>query len=39
MEKENRDMTQDEAYKQLFHSASLLKAVLAYAGIQVMAMQ
>jgi len=31
LEKENRDMTQDEAYKQLAHSASLLKAVLAYA--------
>jgi hypothetical protein len=31
LEKENRDMTQDEAYKQLFHSASLFKAVLAYA--------
>lgn len=29
--KENRHMTQDEAYKQLFHSASLLKAVLVYA--------
>lgn len=31
LEKENRDMTQDEAYKQLFYSASLLKAVLEYA--------
>lgn len=31
LEKENRDMTQDETYKQLFHSASLLQAVLAYA--------
>jgi hypothetical protein len=30
---ENRDLTQDEAYKQLVHSASLLKAVLAYATI------
>jgi hypothetical protein len=31
LKKENRDMTQDEAYKQLSHSASLLKAVLTYA--------
>ena len=31
LEKENRDMTQEEAYKQLFQSASLLKAVLGYA--------
>ncbi len=30
MEKENRDMTSDEAYSQLGHSASLLKAVLNY---------
>ncbi len=32
MEKENRDMKQDEAYMQLSHSASLLKAVLTYAA-------
>jgi hypothetical protein len=33
MEKEkNRDMKQDEAYVQLSHSASLLKAVLTYAA-------
>jgi hypothetical protein len=31
LEIENRDMTQEEAYKQLAHSASLLKAVLTYA--------
>ena len=30
LEKENRDMTSDEAYGQIFHSASLLKAVLQY---------
>jgi len=30
LEKENRDMTQDEAYAQIYHSASLLKAVLTY---------
>ena len=30
LEKENRDMTSDEAYVQIFHSASLLKAVLQY---------
>jgi len=28
---ENRDMTQDEAYAELSHSASLLRAVLSYA--------
>jgi predicted transcriptional regulator YheO len=28
---ENRDMTQDEAYTELSHSASLLRAVLSYA--------
>ncbi len=32
LEKENRDMTQDEAYVQISHSASLLKAILIYAG-------
>jgi hypothetical protein len=31
MKKQKRDMTQDEAYAQLAHSASLLKAVLMYA--------
>jgi hypothetical protein len=30
MEKENRDMTPDEAYRQIIHSASLLRAVLNY---------
>jgi hypothetical protein len=30
MMEENRDMTQDEAYGQLSHSASLLRAVLSY---------
>lgn len=30
LEKENRNMTKEEAYTQLGHSASLLKAVLAY---------
>lgn len=30
MEKENRDMTKEEAYVQLGHSASLLKAVVKY---------
>lgn len=30
LEKENRDMTQDEAYAQIYHSASLLKSVLIY---------
>ncbi len=29
---ENRDMTQDEAYRQVIESASLLKAVLVYVG-------
>ena len=32
MEKENRNMEQDEVYVQLSHSASLLKAVLTYAA-------
>jgi hypothetical protein len=31
LDNENRDMTQDEAYKQLYYGASLFKAVLAYA--------
>ena len=31
MKRENRDMTQDEAYLQLAHSASLLRGVLGYA--------
>lgn len=31
LEKENRNMTQEEAYTQIYHSASLLKAVLTYA--------
>jgi hypothetical protein len=31
LEKEGRDLTQDEAYNQLYHSASLFKAVLTYA--------
>ncbi len=31
LEKENGDMTKDEAYNQIYHSASLLKAVLIYA--------
>jgi hypothetical protein len=30
LEKENRDMTPDEAYGQLVHSASLLRAVLQF---------
>lgn len=30
LRKENRDMTREEAYKQLGHSASLLKAILGY---------
>ncbi len=30
MEKENRDMTSEEAYGQIVHSASLLRAVLQY---------
>jgi hypothetical protein len=30
LEKENRDMTSDEAYRQIVHSASLFKAVLQY---------
>ncbi|MDD1750175.1 MAG: hypothetical protein LUO89_09910 [Methanothrix sp.] len=34
LEKENRDMTSDEAYTQLSHSASLLKAALSYAKEQ-----
>ncbi len=32
LRKENRDMTPEEAYTQLGHSASLLEAVLAYLG-------
>jgi hypothetical protein len=32
MEREDRDMTQDEAYTELAHSASLLRAVLSYAN-------
>jgi hypothetical protein len=32
MEREDRDMTQDEAYVELAHSASLLRAVLFYAN-------
>lgn len=32
LEKEQRDMTQEEAYVQVTHSASLLKAVLAFAA-------
>ncbi len=31
LENQQRELTQEEAYKQLYHSASLLKAVLAYA--------
>jgi hypothetical protein len=35
LQEENRDMTKEEAYKQLGHSASLLKAILKYIeGIQ-----
>jgi len=30
LRKENRDMTKEEAYKQLGHSASLLRAILEY---------
>lgn len=32
MKKEDRDMTRDEAYRQLGHSASLLRAVLRHLG-------
>ena len=32
LRKENRDMTKEEAYRQLGHSASLLKAILGYVG-------
>lgn len=32
LEKENRDMTTDEAYTQAIHSASLVKAALSYAS-------
>jgi hypothetical protein len=32
LRKENRDMTKEEAYRQLGHSASLLKAILKYLG-------
>ncbi len=32
MKKENRDMTKEEAYQQLGHSASLLKAIVEYLG-------
>jgi hypothetical protein len=32
MEKENRDMTSDEAHSQIVHSASLLRAVLHYSS-------
>ncbi len=32
LEKEDRDMTSEEAYAQISHSASLLRAVLLYAG-------
>jgi len=32
MRKENRNMTQDEAYGQVIRSAALLKAILRYAG-------
>ena len=32
LKKENRDMTKEEAYIQLGHSASLLKAVLTHFG-------
>ncbi|MEW6584591.1 MAG: hypothetical protein AB1442_03155 [Nitrospirota bacterium] len=35
LQKENRDMTKEEAYRQLGHSASLLKAILKHAeGIE-----
>jgi chromosome condensin MukBEF ATPase and DNA-binding subunit MukB len=30
LRKDNRDMTKQEAYRQLGHSASLLKAILGY---------
>ncbi len=33
LRKENRDMTKEEAYKQLGHSASLLRAILEYPGL------
>jgi hypothetical protein len=32
LKKENRDMTKEEAYRQLGHSASLLQAILKYLG-------
>lgn len=32
MKKENRNMTKDEAYEQIAHSASLLKAILKHLG-------
>ena len=32
LKKENRDMTQEEAYRQLGHSASVLQAILRYLG-------
>jgi hypothetical protein len=32
LRKENRDMTREEAYRQLGHSASLLRAILVYLG-------
>ncbi len=32
LKRENRDMTRDEAYRQLGHSASLLRAILIYLG-------
>ena len=32
LRKENRDMTKEEAYRQLGHSASFLKAILVYVG-------
>ncbi len=33
LRKENRDMTKEEAYKQLGHSASLLRAILEHLGL------
>jgi hypothetical protein len=30
LQEQNRDMTKEEAYEQLGHSASLLKAILTY---------
>jgi hypothetical protein len=32
LRREKRDMTKEEAYRQLGHSASLLKAILGYLG-------